>query len=241
MRCADVALVDLISTEETARRVRALGRRACQVEANLLERAAVPRIVDAILRQFRLIDEHLYDAKSGLFFHGWDEKREQEWADKNSGTSSNFWGRGLGWFAMAQVDVLDYLPETHPGRPEILRLIQKTASGIRRHQDPASGLWWQVLDQGGREGNYLEASASSMFVYALAKAVNHDYLSREYVPIILKGYRGLIERLIKTGSSGKITLPQRCSVAGLGYGRGGSYEYYLREPVVDNDLKGVGP
>jgi len=200
-----------------------------------------PEDFDDTALQFQLIDKHLYDAKSGLFFHGWDEKHEQEWANKSSGTSSNFWGRGLGWFAMAQVDVLDYLPEKHAARPGIIRLIQKTATGIRRHQDPDSGLWWQVLDQHGRKGNYLEATASAMFVYSLAKAVNHDYLSRDYVPIILKGYSGIIERLIKKESSGRITLAQCCSVAGLGYGRDGSYEYYLREPVVDNDLKGVGP
>ncbi len=200
-----------------------------------------PEDFNDIVRQFQLIDKHLYDAKSGLFFHGWDEKREQAWANKSSGTSSNFWGRGLGWFAMAQVEVLDYLPEKHAARPEIIQLTQKTASGIRRHQDSESGLWWQVLDQRGRKGNYLEATASAMFVYSLAKAVNHDYLSRDYVPIILKGYSGIIERLIKSESSGRITLTKCCSVAGLGYGRDGSYEYYLREPVVDNDLKGVGP
>ena len=200
-----------------------------------------PGDFDDVVRQFELIDKHLYDAKSGLFFHGWDEKREQDWADKRSGTSSNFWGRGLGWYAMAQVDVLDYLPEKHPGRREIIKLIQKTASGIRKHQDPESGLWWQVLDQGGRKGNYLEATASAMFVYSLAKAVNNGYLSRDYVPAIVSGYSGMVGRLIRKEGSGSITLTHCCSVAGLGYGRDGSYEYYLREPIVDNDLKGVGP
>ncbi len=149
-----------------------------------------PEDFNDIVRQFQLIDKHLYDAKSGLFFHGWDEKREQEWADKSTGTSSNFWGRGLGWFAMAQVDVLDYLPEKHPGRAEIIKLIQKTASGVRKHQDPESGLWWQVLDQGGRKGNYLEATASAMFVYSMAKAVNNGYLSRDYVPAITQRLLG---------------------------------------------------
>lgn len=200
-----------------------------------------PEDFNDVVRQFRLIDQHLYDPRTGLFYHGWDEKRAQDWANPVTGTSSNFWGRGLGWFAMAQVDVPDYLPAQHPGRAEIIRLIQKTAGGIRRHQDAASGLWWQVLDQGGRPGNYLEATASAMFVYSLAKAVNRGYLPRDYVPVILRGYSGLIERLIKPEANGRISLTQCCSVAGLGYGRDGSYEYYLREPVVENDLKGVGP
>ena len=197
--------------------------------------------LDDVVKQFRLIDEHLYDANSGLYFHGWDEKHEQDWAIKATGTSSNFWGRGLGWFAMAQVDVLDFLPKDHPGRAEIIALIKKTGDGIVKHQDAASGLWWQVLDQGGKEGNYLEATASAMFVYSMAKAVNHGYLARDYVPAILKGYDGIITKLIKADAAGQISLTKCCSVAGLGYGRDGSYAYYLREPVIDNDLKGVGP
>ncbi|MEY4385665.1 MAG: hypothetical protein RLY20_948 [Verrucomicrobiota bacterium] len=196
---------------------------------------------DDVVKQFKLVDEHLYDANSGLYFHGWDEKREQDWANKTTGTSSNFWGRGLGWWAMAQVDVLDFLPKNHPGRAQIIGLIQKTSAGIVKHQDSASGLWWQVLDQGGKEGNYLEATASAMFVYSMAKAVNNGYLSRDYIPAILKGYDGILKQLIKTDGAGQISLTKCCSVAGLGYGRDGSYAYYLREPIVDNDLKGVGP
>ena len=196
---------------------------------------------DDVTLQFQLVGKHLYDAKTGLFFHGWDEQRVQDWANKTTGTSSNFWGRGLGWFTMAQVDVPDYLPPGHPARQVIAGLIKQTADGIVKHQDAASRLWWQVLDQGGRPGNYLEATASAMFVYSMAKAVNQGYLSREYVPAILKGYGGIIGRLIKTNGAGQISLTSCCSVAGLGYGRDGSYEYYLREPVIDNDLKGVGP
>jgi unsaturated rhamnogalacturonyl hydrolase len=194
-----------------------------------------------VVKQFKIVEEHLYDKETGLFYHGWDERRVQEWANHITGTSSNFWGRGLGWFAMAQVDVLDYLPEDQPGRSDLIALVKQTAGGIVKWQDQGTGLWWQVLDKGGKAGNYREATASAMFVYSLAKAVNHGYLSRDYIPAILKGYNGVITQLIKTNGAGKISLSQCCSVAGLGYGRDGSYDYYLREPVIDNDLKGVGP
>ena len=194
-----------------------------------------------VIKQFKLVEEHLYDKKTGLFYHGWDEQRVQDWANHTTGTSSNFWGRGLGWFAMAQVDVLDYLPKDQPGRSDLIALVKQTADGIVKWQDQATGLWWQVLDQGGKPGNYHEATASAMFVYSLAKAVNHNYLSRDYIPAILKGYNGIVTQLIKTNGTGKISLSQCCSVAGLGYGRDGSYDYYVREPVIDNDLKGVGP
>ncbi|MGC3958152.1 MAG: glycoside hydrolase family 88 protein [Verrucomicrobiota bacterium] len=195
-----------------------------------------------VLKQFRLIDAHLFEPRTGLYYHGWDEKREQDWANRTTGTSSNYWGRGLGWYAMACVDVLDFLPRNHPGRPELIKTLNQVCEGIVKWQDKGSGLWWQVLDQGGREKNYLEATAATMFVYAMAKGVNEGYLDRAlYTSAIERGYKGILQRLIKRSDSGEVTLTQCCSVAGLGYGRDGSYEYYMREPIVDNDLKGVGP
>jgi unsaturated rhamnogalacturonyl hydrolase len=196
---------------------------------------------DDIAKQFRLAGTHTYDAATGLFYHGWDESKAQSWANKITGTSPNFWSRGIGWYAMALVDTLDYFPADHPARPEIIALLQKVCAGVARYQDAGSGLWYQVTDQGGRQGNYLEATASSMFVYTMAKGINHGYLSHDYLPVLLKGYTGLIEKLIKVDRTGQITLTQCCSGAGLGYGRDGSYAYYLSEPVVGNDLKGVGP
>lgn len=195
-----------------------------------------------VVKQFRLINAHLYDAKTGLYFHGWDEKREQDWANPSSGTSSNFWGRGLGWYAMACVDVLDFLPKNHPGRAEIITTLKQVSAGIVKWQDKESGLWWQVLDQGPRGKNYLEATASAMFVYALARGVNEGYLdAATYNEAIENGYSGIIHRLMKRTERGEVSLTSCCSVAGLGYGRDGSFEYYLREPIIYNDLKGVGP
>jgi unsaturated rhamnogalacturonyl hydrolase len=200
-----------------------------------------PASFDDVAKQIRLVAAHTYDPKTGLFYHGWDESKQQDWADKTTGTSPNFWGRAIGWYAMALVDTLDFLPADHPARPEIIATFRKLCDGVVKYQDADSGLWHQVVDQGTRKGNYLEATASSMFVYAMAKGVNRGYLSRDYVPAILKGYTGIVEKLVKVDPKGQITLTQCCSVAGLGYGRDGSYEYYLKEPVVENDLKGVGP
>lgn len=197
---------------------------------------------DDVTKQFRLINKHLYDSKSGLYFHGWDEKREQEWADRATGTSSNFWGRGLGWFAMACVDTLDFLPKDHHGRGEIIATLKQVCDGVVKWQDAESGLWWQVLDQGPRGKNYLEATAAAMFVYTMAKGVNEGYLDRaRYAAAIERGYSGLIHRLMKRNDNGGVSLTQCCSVAGLGYGRDGSFDYYMREPIVENDWKGVGP
>jgi unsaturated rhamnogalacturonyl hydrolase len=196
---------------------------------------------DDVAKQIRLVAAHTYDAKTGLFYHGWDESKTQSWASKTTGCSPNFWSRAIGWYAMALVDALDYFPADHPARPEIVATLQRVAAGIVKYQDATSGLWYQVTDQGDRKGNYLEATGSSMFVYALAKGINHGYLSRDYVTALLKGYTGLVEKLVRVDSKGPVTLTQCCQVAGLGYNREGTFEYYIGEPVVDNDLKGVGP
>ena len=202
---------------------------------------------DDVAKQFQLLDEHTYDAKTGLNYHGWDAAKIQPWANPVTGCSSNFWGRAEGWYAMALVDVLDYFPTNHPARPQIIAAFQKTCAGILKWQDPQTGLWWQVMDQGGRKGNYLEATASSMFVYALAKGVNRGYLPRADAAAAEKGYDGIVRRLIKDDGGGKWSLTQCCSVAGLGVAsaagrpRDGSFDYYVSEPVVKNDLKGVGP
>jgi len=202
---------------------------------------------DEVAKQFRLIDEHTYDAKTGLNYHGWDAAKIQPWANPATGCSSNFWGRAEGWYAMALVDVLDYFPTNHPARPQILAAFQKTCAGIVKWQDAKTGLWWQVMDQGDRKGNYMEATASSMFVYALAKGVNRGFLPRADTAAAEKGYDGIVKNLIKDDGGGKWSLTQCCSVAGLGVAsaagrpRDGSFDYYVSEPVVKNDLKGVGP
>jgi len=200
-------------------------------------------IFDDVVNQFILVHKHTYNPEVGLNYHGWDESKEQKWANPVTGCSPNFWGRAMGWYAMALVDVLDYLPASHPGRAKILEILNQVASGIKKYQDPKTGLWYQVLDQGGREGNYLEATASSMFTYALLKGSRKGYISADYKAIGVKGYDGIVKNFIKDNVDGTISLTKCCSVAGLGGDpyRDGSYEYYIKEPVRDNDPKGVGP
>ena len=198
---------------------------------------------DDVAKQILLIDVHTRNPKTGLRYHGWDESNQQKWADPETGCSPNFWGRGMGWYAMALVDVLDFLPEDYPKRQHIIFILNDLIKSIAKYQDKKSGLWFQVVDQGNRDGNYLEASASSMFVYAIAKSVDKKYVGTEYWDSAQKGFDGLIKQLVTVDENGLVNLNQICSVAGLGGDpyRDGSYEYYLSEPVVSNDLKGVGP
>jgi unsaturated rhamnogalacturonyl hydrolase len=201
---------------------------------------------DDVAKQIVLMDKHAYEPKTGLHYHAWDEKRQQNWANKETGTSPNFWGRAEGWYAMAIVDCLDYIPPTQKDVDSINEILRRVADGIVRWQDPQTGLWWQVLDQGAREGNYREATASCMFVYALAKGINRGYLSRDkYLPTVKKGYAGIVRDLLRKGEDGRLNLVKCCSVAGLGFTsskgrpRDGTFEYYISEPIVENDLKGI--
>jgi unsaturated rhamnogalacturonyl hydrolase len=202
-----------------------------------------PQLFDDVVEQFVLVHKHTYNPEIGLNYHGWDESKEQKWADPKTGCSPNFWGRAEGWYAMALVDVLDYLPQNHSGRVQILEILKQVAVGIKKYQDPETGLWYQVLDQGNREGNYFEATASSMFTYALLKASRKGYISNDYKSVAEKAYSGILKNLVKNNSDGTISLTKCCAVAGLGGSpyRDGSYEYYIKETVRDNDPKGVGP
>ena len=197
---------------------------------------------DDIAKQFVLMELHSRDAKTGLLYHGWDESRKQRWADPVTGRSPNFWGRAMGWYAMALVDTLEIFPKDHAQRPALLAILNRLAVAIEKYQEPESGLWYEVLDKGGKKGNYLEASASCMFVYALAKAVRLGYLPANYLGAAQTGYREITTKFIETETTGQVNLKGTVSVAGLGGNpyRDGSFEYYLSEKVVTNDPKGVG-
>jgi len=197
---------------------------------------------DDVAKQIILMNKYAKDAKSGLLYHGWDESREQRWCNKETGCSPNFWGRSMGWYSMALVDILDFLPENHLQRGRIIEILNEVVEAIIKVQDQDSGVWYQVLDQGKRNGNYLEASGSCMFVYAITKGILNGYLSESRIEAVVKGYKGIIDNFIEVDKDGLVNLKGTCMVAGLGgtpY-RDGTYEYYISEPIKYNDLKGVG-
>ena len=199
-------------------------------------------VFDDIARQFAVIAQHTRDPKTGLLYHGWDESKEEKWAVRPGGHSPNFWARAMGWYGLALVDVLDFFPPQHPGRKELIAILKRYAVAIQKVQDPATGLWWDILDRAGAPGNYPEASASCMMVYTLAKAVRSGYLAPSFLPAAKKGYAGILAKFISTDAGGQLGLRGTVSVSGLGGNpyRDGSYAYYTGEKVVANDPKGVG-
>ncbi|WP_341537759.1 glycoside hydrolase family 88 protein [Hymenobacter edaphi] len=202
-----------------------------------------PKDFDHVALQFALVEKHLVDPKTGLLYHGWDEAKTEKWANKETGLSPNFWSRGIGWYGMALVDVLDYFPKDHPQRKNLISYLQRLAPVLARYQDPKTGGWWQVTDQAGRAGNYIETSGTCMFVYALQKGVRMGYLDKQYAAVAQKGYQGVLQQFVAPQPDGTVALNGTVSVGGLGGNpyRDGSYEYYLSEPIKQNDFKGVGP
>jgi unsaturated rhamnogalacturonyl hydrolase len=200
-------------------------------------------LFDETTEQILLMEKHTRDPISGLLYHAWDESKAQKWASPLTGCSPHFWGRAMGWYTMAVVDVLDYLPLDHPKRGAVIDIFRSVMGALVKVQDDATGLWYQVLDQGNRAGNYLEASASAMFTYAMFKGARMKYLEEDYINIAQKAFSGMTHHLIQVDDQGLIQLNNICSVAGLGGNpyRDGSYEYYVGEKIVSNDLKGVAP
>ncbi|HEV2294942.1 MAG TPA: glycoside hydrolase family 88 protein [Tepidisphaeraceae bacterium] len=216
----------------------------CPFMVEFAARTNEPAWHDEAVRQILTIARHTHDPKTGLYYHGWDESRTQKWADPQTGRSQNFWGRAVGWYALGIIETLRTLPADHPRREEVLNVFGRLADAIARVQDADTGLWWQVLDQPKRQGNYLESSASSMFVYALAAGARLGYLDAKHADVARRGYRGIIEHFIEVDpATGHVSLKDTCQVAGLGGNpyRDGSYAYYISEPRVANDPKGVAP
>ncbi len=201
-----------------------------------------PSAFDDIVFQITTIEQHTRDPQTGLLYHAWDESRRQRWANPATGCSPHFWSRAIGWYVMAIVDVLDHFPPEHVARQEFLAILQRTLTAVAQVQDKTTGLWWQILDQGHCPGNYLEASGTCMYVYAIAKGVRKGYLDKNWLSFATKGFEGLLNHLVTLDDNNQINLHGICASAGLGghpY-RDGSFDYYVNEPVVTNDLHGVG-
>ena len=196
-----------------------------------------------IANQFVWMEKHSRDEKTGLLYHGWDESRQQRWADKATGRSPHVWGRAMGWYAMGIVDTLEHFPKDHPRRGEIVAILNRMASAIEKYQDAKSGVWWDIIDLGGREKNYLESSASAMFVYAIARGVRKGYLPERFMKVATRGWDGIRREFVKTNAQGNAEWHGTVSVSGLGGNpyRDGSYDYYMSEKLRTNDAKGLGP
>ena len=214
-----------------------------QVFAALYEKHQGQGDYSDVIGQIRVVRQHMFDENKHLYYHGYDASRTAFWADKETGLSQSFWLRAMGWFAAALVDLAEILPEGSE-REEIRQLLQEMMAGILPYADAETGMYYQVVDQGGREGNYLETSGSSMIAYTMLKGARLGVLDKAYARQGRKTFDGIVNKHLAFTDEG-INLGGICLVAGLGpendRRRDGTYAYYISEPIVENDAKGVAP
>ena len=195
------------------------------------------------LRQIETVRAKMFDEQKKLYYHGYDASRKAFWADPEAGRSRNFWLRSIGWFAVSLADLIEIVP-AGDANDRLRAIFAELMAGVKQYADAETGMYWQVVDQMGREGNYLETSGSCMIAYAMLKGARLGILDKEYAAQGEKTFRGIVKKYLSF-TDGNLNLGGICLVAGLGpednRRRDGSYAYYISEPVVENDAKGVAP
>jgi unsaturated rhamnogalacturonyl hydrolase len=202
-----------------------------------------PEWFDTACEQTEMIYEKTLDRESGLLMHAWDESHSQKWCDPATGKSHYPWSRAMGWYVLAIEDILEYLPESHPQRAKLIDILQKTCDALLKVRDPKTGLWFQVLNEGTKAGNYIEGSGSAMYTYAFARGAHRGYLDKKYLSIAEESFNSILRELITVDKDGRVSMHNICGGCGLGGNpyRDGSFEYYIGEKRVVNDSKGVAP
>ena len=196
-----------------------------------------------IMHQFITVAKYTYDPATKLYRHAWDSSHQMFWCDPETGQSKHAWGRALGWYCMGIVETLPYVPENTPGRDSVIAILNGIFEVLPQYADPQTGTWYQVLDQPGREGNYVEATCTAMFTYAMLKGIRLGYLPASMKEYAVKCYENLLKTFVVKNEDGTVSLTRCCAVAGLGGdgNRSGDYDYYIHEKIRDNDPKGIGP
>lgn len=199
-----------------------------------------------IFDQFSNVVKHMRDEKTGLYYHAYDASKKAFWCDKQTGLSRNFWLRAIGWYSMA---LLDTLNKCEPGEEyqeeydNLKKVFVQLMQDMLKFQ-AENGMWYQLPALGGKEPNYLETSGSAIMAYSLLKGVRLGFLPEEYREYGIRAFQGICDKYLKE-TDGNLNLGGICLVAGLGpednMRRDGTFEYYMSEPIVENDAKGVGP
>jgi unsaturated rhamnogalacturonyl hydrolase len=189
---------------------------------------------DMITYQAILLEKHTKNKENGLLHHGWDASKEAVWADPETGKAPEFWGRAIGWYPVALLEMFEYLPEDHKDKAQLVASLQDLLIALPKYQDEATGLWYQVVDKGDQPDNWVENSCTALYVHAIAKAVRFGYLDAKYMQYAWKGFQGIIDTL-KFDENGNVLIGNICIGTGIG-----DYAHYIARPTSENDLHGAG-
>lgn len=196
-----------------------------------------------VCRQFTNVCRLMRDSRNGLYYHAYDDSRKAFWCDKVTGLSDNFWLRAMGWYAMALIDTMEVMPPAlDPEKQELNRIYKELIDSMLPYQDEQTGMWYQVVNRSRISPNYPETSGTAIFAFAIMKSVRLGFLDESYFTSGRKAFTGTCEKYLSE-KDGELQLDGICLVAGLGNSemREGTFEYYMREPIVKNEAKGVAP
>ena len=193
-----------------------------------------------IAHQFQTVFDYTFDPVTGLLRHAWDSSHSMFWCNPETGQSDHAWGRAMGWYLMALVDVIEILPAGEE-QDALVCIFRNAFQSLPLFADRKTGMWYQVLDRPYAEGNYLEATASAMMVYSWLKGCRLGIIGNREGAV--QAFDSLLKTFVRVDEDGLVNLDQCCEVAGLGgkNNRRGDYDYYINEPVRSNDPKGIGP
>ena len=189
------------------------------------------------INQIFIMNDYMKDKNTGLYYHGWDESKEMGWADKETGLSGQFWGRAVGWYAVAILDILDYIPQNHSAVERLRNIEKELLESLVKFQDKKTGMWFNVLDKGDEPDNWVESSCTNLFIYSYAKAVRMGIVEKsQYEAVIEKAYNGIIGALY-FDDEGYLVVDNVCTGTCIDEG---TYEHYINKAKVKNDLHGTG-
>ena len=191
-------------------------------------------LIQEVLYQEKLMRKNLRDSETGLLHHAWDEKKIQPWANKETGRSTEFWGRSAGWYGTALIDLIELMDGKEYGQEHLTEHLKDFIASVANYQDKETGLWYQIMDKGDREDNWLESSSSALFLYFTAKAIKSGFVADTYRSVVEKAYEGLLNHMVEVEKD-KLTLKGICIGTSAGL-----YDYYIGRPTSENDLHGMG-
>lgn len=204
------------------------------LEAEYADVFKQPSFLETAVEQLFLMAEYMMDPDTNLLYHAWDASKQESWADSITGLSSEFWGRAMGWYVVAILDILEFTTKNHPRYQEMITLERQVLQGVLKVQDKASGMWYQVINKGEQPDNWLETSCTALFAYAIAKAVRMGILDFDCMDCAWRAFEGIISHSL-TWEGEDLLIGGVCVGTGVC-----NYAGYIARPTSVNDLHGVG-
>jgi len=191
--------------------------------------------LDEAVRQAVIMYENIQDKETKLLYHAWDASKTAPWCDKETGLAPEVWGRALGWYVVAILDIMEHLDENSSEYKKLAEIEKEVLLAVLSYQGKENKLWYQVVNKADCDGNWPESSCSCLYVYAAAKAVRMGVIEKEYLEIALSGFEAIMKEFVRIDEEDNLILSGVCIGTGVL-----DYNGYINRPTSENDLHGMG-